>query len=125
MKNWKDIDGYEGLYQVNTDGEIKSLPKIVNIANGATRIQPEKLMKLTQRGKDRKYLCVVLYKDKKRKMYSIHRLVASTFIENPKPNEYGLVMHKDDDPSNNCVDNLKWGNHSQNNEGRNQYTIKK
>jgi hypothetical protein len=46
------------------------------------------------------------------KEYSIHRLVATAFI--PNPNELPLVMHKDNNPHNNHVDNLKWGNTSEN-----------
>ena len=121
MEKWKDIEGYEGLYQVNQNGEIKALSKVIEIGNGAKRYHPEKLMKTTRRGVDRDYLCVVLYKDKKPKMYSLHRLVAAAFIDNV--NNHPLVMHMDDNPSNNSVSNLKWGTYSENNRGRNQYTI--
>jgi hypothetical protein len=121
MEKWKDIEGYEGLYQVNWNGEIKALSKVVEIGNGGKRYQPEKIMKVTRRGVGRDYLCIVLYKDKKPKMHSVHRLVATAFIQNV--NNHPLVMHMDDNPSNNSVSNLKWGTHSQNNRGRNQYTI--
>ena len=93
---WRDIEGYEGLYQVSNFGRVKSL--------NYRRTCKEKLLKAY---KDKEgYLHVSLCKDGKTKTYSIHRLVAQEFIPNP----YNLpqVNHKDENKTNNRVYNLEW-----------------
>lgn len=92
MEEWKDIDGYEGLYQISNLGRVKSL-----------KFGKEKILK-PKKGKG--YLRIGLCKKGKYKHYYVHRLVASTFIENP----YNLpqVNHKNEDKTNNSVDNLEW-----------------
>lgn len=95
---FKDIEGYEGLYQISNLGSVKSL------GNGNSNNSKEKILKPT---KDKKgYLYVDLYKDGKRKTYKVHRLVAQTFIENP--NNLPQVNHKDEDKTNNAVENLEF-----------------
>lgn len=99
---WKDIQGYEGKYQVSNLGNVKSLLKDRN----------GKIMK--PRANKRGYYQVYLYSDSKtRKMYLVHRLVAQTFIENPE--NLPLVNHKDENKSNNCVSNLEWCSYEYNN----------
>jgi hypothetical protein len=93
---WKDIEGYNGLYQISTKGRVKSL-----ITN---RILKPSI---------KRYSNVVLCKDNKKKYPTIHRLVATSFISNP--NNYPIVMHKDNNGNNNDVSNLQWGTHSDNN----------
>lgn len=99
MEIWKDIKGYEGKYQCSSLGNIKSLvykkPKI---------LKP----RLDKDG----YLKVILYKDGP-KEFRVHRLIADAFI--PHPNDLYIVNHKDEDKSNNCVDNLEWCNADYNN----------
>lgn len=93
---WRDVIGYEGLYQVSNYGRVKSL----NYHGG----KKEKVLKP---GKDRcGYLYVVLCKEGSHKKYKVHRLVAQAFI--PNPNNYPCVNHKDENKTNNCVDNLEW-----------------
>ena len=93
---WKDIDGYEGLYQVSNLGNVKSL----NYRHtGKERI--------LNPGTDKcGYIQVNLYKNGKLKTFSIHRLVANAFLENP--DHKSDVNHKDEDKNNNCVYNLEW-----------------
>ena len=102
---WKDIPGYEGLYQVSNLGRIKSLCYKSNYRN-------EIILKL--RKKQNGYFQVVLYKNGKPKDFSVHKLVAKTFINNP--NDYPIINHKDENKQNNKVDNLEWCTHSYNNE---------
>ena len=93
---WKDIEGYEGAYQVSNRGRVKSL--------NYNRSGKEGILKL---GKDKDgYLQVVLCKNSKLKTVKIHRLVAQTFINNP--NNLPEVNHKDENKENNCADNLEW-----------------
>lgn len=97
---WKDIEGYEGLYQVSNFGLVKSLPKLTK----NNHISKEKILKPIQN--ESGYFSVVLYKNKQRKRYKIHRLVAITFLNNT--NNYCEVNHKDENKSNNHVNNLEW-----------------
>ena len=92
-ENWKDIVGYEGLYQVSDKGSVKS------IGYGKERIlSPGKL----QNG----YLRVNLCKNGEKKNLLVHRLVAQAFI--PNPDNLPEVNHKDEDKENNSVQNLEW-----------------
>lgn len=103
---WRDIKGYEGLYQVSTYGRIKKLAG-VNILDRTTK---ERIMSpLTQR---LGYIQIGLTKDRKRSFPLVHRVVAETFI--PNPNGYPEVNHLDGDKKNNSVDNLAWCSKSQN-----------
>ena len=95
MEIWKDIEGYPN-YQISTMGRVKSL--------GNNKTRKDKILKSYKNNKG--YLVVHLYKEGKVKGYSIHRLVTSAFI--PNPNNLPQVNHKDEDKTNNRVDNLEW-----------------
>ena len=90
---WKDIKGYEGLYQVSNKGNVRSL-------------HYGKIKQLSIVKRSNGYLMVSLWNKMKRKHYLVHRLVAEAFI--PNPNNYPQVNHKDENPINNSVDNLEW-----------------
>jgi len=91
---WKEIIGYEGLYEVSNTGLVKC-------AKGIRKLR------------ERDYVSITLIKNGIFKTHNVHRLVATAFIENP--NNYPLVMHKDNNTHNNCVDNLQWGTYHMNN----------
>ena len=93
---WKDIEGYEGLYQISNYGRVKSLR--FNHTDNNPRILKNVIVK--------GYCCVNLYKDKKMKMLKVHRLVAQAFI--PNPNNLPVINHIDEDKTNNFVGNLEW-----------------
>lgn len=104
---WKDIKNYEGYYQVSNLGRIRSIDRYIKQYNGynySTRIYKGKILKkeIGTRG----YYKVVLQKRRKAKTYNVHRLVAETFIPNPK--NLPQVNHKDENKLNNIVDNLEW-----------------
>lgn len=102
-EEWKDIKGYEGLYQVSSCGRVKTLPK--KRINGTNfYIQKERIM--SQQLKQKRYLGVCLVKDGIYKNFLVHRLVAEAFIENP--NGYEQVNHIDCNKLNNEVENLEW-----------------
>jgi len=98
---WKSIKGYEGLYEVSNLGNVKSYwfknPKI-----------------LKKRVGKRGYLIVDLVKESKgkRKVFSVHRLVAEAFIENVKNKQ--VVNNIDGDKTNSNVSNLEWCTYSEN-----------
>lgn len=114
MEIYKDIIGYEGLYQVSNKGNIKSFHSSKQVKNLATGI--------TGAG----YKTVTLCKDKKRYSVLVHRIVAITFLENTGK----CVNHKDSNKLNNNLENLEWVSYKENIEhatknGRMRYNTKK
>lgn len=101
---WKDIEGYEGLYQISSKGRVKSL------GNGSSGNSKEKILKSNKN--EYGYLRVNLWKEGKRENHKIHRLVATAFL--PNPNNLLEINHKDEDKTNNKVDNLEWCNRKYN-----------
>lgn len=106
MEIWKDILGFEGMYQISNKGNVKSLERTTT----HNRRLSEKLLK-TRQDKNGYYI-VTIYKNKRRYDFKVHRLVALMFIPNPK--NLPLVNHKDENPANNNVDNLEWCSYSYN-----------
>ena len=100
---WKDIKGYERLYQVSDVGEVKSLCRKARIHGNSYRTVAERLLKPSTSGG---YKMVVLCKDLTYTKFLVHRLVAEAFI--PNPAKLPCVNHKDGNPSNNSVSNLEW-----------------
>lgn len=105
MENWKDIENYKGLYQVSDCGRVKSLERDVYNPRGTViRHMEEKILVpcIDNHG----YARVNLYLNGKMKTIQTHRLVALAFI--PNPENKPMINHKDENPLNNCVDNLEW-----------------
>lgn len=107
---WKDIEGFEGLYQISNLGRVKSLPR--KRAFGCqTRTCPETI--IVQTTKENGYKSVIIY-DKPRHFETkyVHRLVASAFIPNPLNKKD--VNHKNGKKDDNNVANLEWATRSEN-----------
>lgn len=113
MEIWKDVPNYEGLYQVSNLGNVKSLPKKVNGKN-----LKEKL--LTPCKNSGGYLWVKFTVNKIEKSFSVHRLVAITFLGKSDL----VVNHKDLNKLNNCLENLEYLTLRENNHHY-TYTLKK
>ena len=97
---WKDISGYEGVYQVSNLGNVRSLDRL----DGRGRNIQGVLLKQVISTND--YLKVTLYKNGKSKTKTVHRLVAEAFI--PNTENKPQVNHIDEDKLNNIVYNLDW-----------------
>jgi hypothetical protein len=111
---WKDVVGYEGIYEVSNTGLIRTHKNKTTISkknNDFVRHWKQRVLK-QKVGKD-KCCRVELYKNKKSKTWLVHRLVAFAFIPKIKGKEY--INHIDGDRLNNCVENLEWCNHLENN----------
>lgn len=108
-ENWKDIEGYEGRYQVSNMGRVRSLSRKVLFGN-QTRMVSGKILKLKR--KNNGYLYIQLRIDLKERDFHVHRLVARYFVEGYQE---GLdVNHIDGDKTNNSASNLEWCTRKQN-----------
>lgn len=96
---WKDINGYEGLYQVSNMGRVKRL----NTCDSIGRMLDERVLK---KSNNNGYEMVRLCKNAKQYGYNIHRLVAQAFI--PNPENKPQVNHIDENKTNNTILNLEW-----------------
>lgn len=108
-ETWKDIEGYEGIYQVSDMGRIKSMAREKRNKWG-TFMVGEMIMKpiIDRNG----YRTIRLAKEGKQKAAFIHRLVLSAFVRSPGVGDD--CNHKDGDKGNNSLSNLEWVSRSQN-----------
>ena len=116
---WKDIKDYEGLYQISNLGNIRSLDRIVSTKTGQRKIKG-KIMTPIRSGKICKhgsYYLIINVSDINGsiKSYSIHRLVAMHFCDNPNPELFTEVNHIDENKQNNIYSNLEWCDRKTNN----------
>ena len=91
MEEWKNVIGYEGLYEVSNKGNVRN-------------VRRNTLLRLTKTNYG--YIQVSLYKNGIRTGLKVHRLVAEVFI--PNPDNLPQINHKDEDKTNNNVTNLEW-----------------
>lgn len=103
---WKDIPGFEGLYQVSNLGRVKSLPRGKQWPYRRTHNNIRK-----PRVKNG-YYQVNLSKENKVKWISVHRLVALAFI--PNPDNLPCINHRDENRLNNSIENLEWCSYAYN-----------
>ena len=101
-ENWKDVVGYEGIYEVSDYGRVRSLDRIIKANNGIVYKRKGKYMKITENRYG--YPTVNLSKDGSNKIKSVHRLVANSFL-----GESNLIVnHKDGIKNNNNLENLEF-----------------
>jgi len=104
MKQYKDIPGYEGLYQISEDGEVMSMERKVFHWRGGLRSQKQSIKH--QRIDKDGYPVLMLSKDGKKTHFGIHRLVALAWI--PNPDNLPQVNHIDGVKTNSHRSNLEW-----------------
>lgn len=115
---WRDIRGYEGLYQVSELGQVRCLERVYYCGDKhSMRIQEEKVMQPTS---VKGYLRISLSKNGARASFLVHRLVAEAFLPIPqnliclRGTRRLQINHKDENIKNNSVSNLEWCNASYN-----------
>lgn len=89
IEEWRDVPGYEGLYEVSNLGRVRRNGRILRPYKDTWG-----------------YLSVSLSKNGIRRIVSVHRLVAQSFI--PNPNNYPQINHRDENKTNNAISNLEW-----------------
>lgn len=107
---WKDIKEFEGFYQCSNLGHIRSVDRIIIRKNGIP--QKTKGCIIKPRKNKNGYMQLSLWKDNKRKMVYVHKIVATEFVDNPM--NLGYINHIDGDTTNNIATNLEWCTSSDN-----------
>lgn len=100
QETWKDVAGFEGIYEVSNRGAVRSVDRITRCGKRASG----KI--LSAKGNNRGYVQLHLYKGGECHMKLLHRVVAEAFIENPE--NLPQINHKDENKHNNHADNLEW-----------------
>lgn len=109
METWKDIIGFEGLYQASNAGRVKSLERVVSCGKG-NRIIKEAIKKPGKNSSG--YPVINLFKNSKCYPHTVHSLIARYFI--PNPSNFPEVNHKNGIKSDNDINNLEWVTYSMN-----------
>lgn len=109
MEIWKQINDYEGIYEISNYGNVKSLKRKVKNKNGY-RIIEEKILKPILNNKG--YYVFGLRKNGELNMVLLHRLVAEHFI--PNENNFPCINHIDGNKTNNNINNLEWCSYQHN-----------
>ena len=107
MEIWKDVIGYEGIYQVSNLGRIK---RVANNHLCNIKYQGEYYLKPLDNGKG--YLRMKLSKNGHSKRVMLHRIIAEAFINNPKNKK--VINHINCDKKDNRIENLEWCSQSEN-----------
>lgn len=108
MEEWRDIEGYEGLYQISNEGRVKRLENEITCwhARGKKFITIKNKEQITCGCLVNGYCVTSLTKNKISKNYLVHRLVAEAFIDNPENKP--CIDHINTVRNDNRVCNLRW-----------------
>lgn len=113
MEIWKDVPGWEDIYQVSNKGRVRSLDRFIFSSKWKHGFQHQ-TGKILKPGTHKKGYQIVSFTKPgtRKKMFWVHALVAQTFI-GPRPEKL-QVCHNDGNPKNNCVENLRYGTQKEN-----------
>lgn len=114
---WKSVGVYKGIdftgyYEASNFGHIKSLSRRIKQSNNRERNIGERILKYSLNTQG--YPIVNLWKDGKMISCLVHRIILQAFEPNPNPELYTDINHKDENPTNNCLNNLEWCTHEYN-----------
>lgn len=110
IEEWRPIEGYEGLYEVSSYGRVRSVDRFIVDSLGHRKFYKGKVLIPVKSNLG--YLLVSLCCNGKHKGITVHRLVAQAFL--PNPDNLPEINHKDEDKTNNSVENLEWCDRSYN-----------
>lgn len=113
LEIWKDVVGYESIYEVSNYGRVRTHKNKKSWSNRHDCWRYWKQRVLKEKNPSGRDVRVSLWKDGKHKDFLVHRLVAFAFITEVE--NKASINHKDGNPRNNHVDNLEWCNHLENN----------
>jgi len=112
IERWKDVPGYEGLYQVSDKGRVRSVDRVVEYVDGRVPFLAGRILRQRMAGSRRDYAVVNLWRGKQRRTRYVHDLVLSAFVGlKPIGKE---VCHGPQGQGDNHLRNLSYGTHSQN-----------
>ena len=109
-EEWRDVEGYEGMYQVSCRGRVKSLDRYIKHSSGGSALLPGRILKPVPNNDG--YLRVSLSIRGQRTFFSVHALVCAAFI-GPRPDGMD-IRHLNGDSLYNCVENLVYGTSKEN-----------
>lgn len=103
-EKWLPVKGYEQSYMISSYGRIKTIDRVLTFSDGRVREYKSRIIRTHRINQH--YYVASLSQNQRRLMKDVHRLVAEAFI--PNPNGFNEVNHKDENKTNNCVNNLEW-----------------
>lgn len=110
IENWRPVIGFEDFYEVSDHGQVRGIPRTVGAANGKTKQLRTRVLRGYATKSGHRY--VDLYQGCERTKVAIHRLVLESFVGPAPDGREGC--HRNDDPTDNRVQNLYWGTRSDN-----------
>ena len=108
-EQWRPVPGYEGYYEVSDHGNVRSVDRVVPRGKGTLTVRGSDTAQFPDPGGYRR---ANLHKDGINTLLLVHRIVMLAFGGPPSGDQ--IVCHNDGDPTNNHIDNLRWGTHSSN-----------
>ncbi|MBQ2175564.1 MAG: HNH endonuclease [Alphaproteobacteria bacterium] len=103
IEYWKAMPNYEGIYMISSWGRVKALPSKVHIHNAGDYYTKEKILVLCKNSGG-----YYIFRSRDHKSISVHRMVALAFLGGPPNPDKNVINHKDENKTNNRVDNLEW-----------------